>query len=136
LVQQGDRAVADQHDCWQRMTEFLSRELGVSVDSLPTPGAWSCTGLTIGALSLRLNVLTLDQIDVIIDQQATDGKRFGEIAMAQGFLSPTQVDRLLLLQRLHWAIEQTERLFVMDRIDLPKMTELLHRFIATGAFDG
>jgi hypothetical protein len=127
--------VAEQHDCWQRMTEFLSRELGVPAASLPTPGAWSCTGLTIGALSLRLNVLTLDQIDVIIDQQATDGKRFGEIASAQGFLNDAQVERLLVLQRLHWAIEQAERLFIMERVDLAHMTALLHAFVASGAFE-
>ena len=127
--------MSEQDECWARMTAFLSGELGVPKDALPTPGAWSCTGLTIGALALRLNVLTLDQIDVIIDHQATDGHRFGQIAVACGYLSETQVESLLVLQRLHWAIEATERLFIQGEIDLARLAGLLDRFVGSGGLE-
>jgi hypothetical protein len=114
----------------QQLAAFLARELGVAVDTLPRPGPWSRSGLTIGALSLRLDALTLENIDAIIEQQAREPKLFGELAVKLGFLSADEVARLLQIQQLHWALELGEMLVLEGLIDLPKLAELLARFLA------
>ena len=114
----------------QQLAAFLARELGVAVDTLPRPGPWSRSGLTIGALSLRLDALTLENIDAIIEQQAREPKLFGELAVKLGFLSAEEVARLLEIQQMHWALELGEMLVLAGLIDLPKLAELLARFLA------
>jgi hypothetical protein len=114
----------------EQLAAFLARELGVAVDSLPRPGPWSRSGLTIGALSLRLDALTLENIDAIIEQQAREPKLFGELAVKLGFLSTEEVARLLEIQQMHWALELGEMLVLAGLIDLPRLAELLARFLA------
>ena len=114
----------------EQLAAFLARELGVPRDSLPRPGPWSRSGLTIGALSLRLDALTLENIDAIIEQQAREPKLFGELAVKLGFLSAQKIERLLQIQQLHWALEIGEMLVLASMIDLPRLVELLGRFLA------
>ena len=114
----------------EKLAAFLAREIGVAVDALPRPGPWSRSGLTIGALSLRLDALTLENIDAIIEQQAREPKRFGELAVRLGFLSENEVARLLAIQQMHWALELGEMLVLAGLIDLPRLIELLARFLA------
>lgn len=114
----------------EKLAAFLAREIGVAVDTLPRPGPWSRSGLTIGALSLRLDALTLENIDAIIEQQAREPKLFGELAVKLGFLSADEVARLLAIQQMHWALELGEMLVLAGLIDLPKLVELLARFLA------
>ena len=114
----------------EQLAAFFARELGVAVESLPRPGPWSRSGLTIGALSLRLDALTLENIDAIIEQQAREPKLFGELAVKLGFLSADEVARLLEIQQMHWALELGEMLVLAGLIDLPKLAELLARFLA------
>jgi hypothetical protein len=114
----------------EQLAAFIARDLGVEVSSLPRPGPWSRSGLTIGALSLRLDVLTLENIDAIIEQQAREPKLFGELAVQLNFVTREQVDRLLQIQQMHWALEVGEMLVLAGIIDLPKLAELLARFLA------
>ena len=116
-------------DLCEQLAEFLAAELGLARDALPRPGPWSRSGLTIGALSLRLDALNLEQIDAIIDRQELTPKLFGELAVELGFLSPEVVRRLLHLQKVHWALEFGEMLVLAEIIDLPDMLSLLARFI-------
>ncbi len=99
------------------------------------PGPWSRSGLTIGALSLRLSALNLEQIDAIIDRQELTPKLFGEIAIELGFLSRETVRRMLHLQKLHWALEFGELLVLQSRIDLPQMVHLVARFLESANLD-
>jgi hypothetical protein len=113
-----------------QLAAFIARDLGVQLDKLPRPGPWSRSGLTIGALSLRLDVLTLENIDAIIEQQAREPKLFGELAVQLGFVSREEVERLLQIQQMHWALEVGEMLVLAGMIDLPKLADLLARFLA------
>jgi hypothetical protein len=114
----------------EKLAAFLARELGVGVETLPRPGPWSRSGLTIGALSLRLDALTLESIDAIVEQQAREPKMFGELAVRLGFLTTAQVARLLEIQQMHWALEIGEMLVLAGMLDLPRLIALLARFLA------
>ena len=127
--------MAQQTDLSQRLAEFMARELGIAPEDLPRPGPWSRSGLTIGALSLRLNALNLEQIDSIIDRQELTPKLFGEIAVELGFVSRDEVRRLLHLQKLHWALEFGELLVLQGAVELPRMILLLARFLETCDLD-
>lgn len=107
---------------------FLAERLGLSIDDLPQPGIWAQSGNTIGAIALRMNLLTIDQVDDIINAQETESKLFGQIAIELGFIDKDELDRLLELQRFHWSFELGELLFVRGDVDLPKLLEFYVQF--------
>jgi len=127
--------VSDHSDFCKHMAGFMADQLGLAPDDLPTPGPWSRSGLTIGALSLRLSALSLEQIDAIIDRQELTPKLFGEIAIELGFLDRAVVDRLLLLQKLHWALEFGELLVLAGHVELPKMVHMVACYLETADLD-
>jgi len=118
-------------DFYEQLSRFMADSLGLSQEELPRPGPWSRSGLTIGALSLRLSVLDLDQIDRIIDRQELTPKLFGELAIELGFATRDTVERLLLLQKFHWALEFGELLVLARKVELPRMVQLVGRFLET-----
>lgn len=107
---------------------FLAERLGVSIEELPQPGIWAQSGNTIGAIALRMNRLTIDQVDDIINAQETESKLFGQIAIELGFIDKPELDRLLELQRFHWSFELGELVFVRGDVDLPKLLEFYVQF--------
>ena len=52
----------------------------------------------IGKLALSARKLTMKQVFQILEQQAIDGKLFGEIAVDKGFLTEIDVEQLLAAQ--------------------------------------
>jgi hypothetical protein len=119
-----DRAISTR----DALAGYLAAELGLSKEDLPPPGSWSECGQTIGALALRLNALTIEQIDGIIDFQSQERMLFGEIAAHLGYLTETEVARLLELQEFHRALELGELLVLAGRIDVPQLCALLAGF--------
>jgi type IV pilus assembly protein PilB len=52
----------------------------------------------LGALLLRDGALTVDQLEQALDEKASSGKRLGEILVDRGYVTPTQVCRVLAEQ--------------------------------------
>jgi hypothetical protein len=121
--------VMDDSELPDELTTFIARELGVQASELPKPGIWSQSGNTIGALALRMNSLTFDQIDDIIEAQEGEPKLFGEIAIELEHLGPHEVAQLLELQRFHRGFEQGELVFMSGALDLSSLLELYARFL-------
>ena len=114
------------------VARFLADELDVPFESLSRAGEWAQAGQTIGALGLRLGLLTLDKIDEIVETQQDTRRLFGQIAIDLDILSQAQVERLLLIQEFHAALEVGERLVVNGTLDIPKLLELLTDFFQAG----
>ena len=110
------------------LLELLAERLGIEPAQLPTPGNWAGSGNTIGALALRLGVLTLDQVEQAVDLQASDGKLFGEIVRALGYCTESDIDRLLALQRLHRCLDQAATLVMSGQLDMVELLEALAAF--------
>ena len=110
--------------------EFLQERLHLEETEIPQAGEWSNVGNTVGALSLRLNLLTVDQIDRILEVQESDsrGKRFGELAVELEFLTQPQADRLLQIQKLNKRLERGEELVLSGKVEMESLVELLHEF--------
>ena len=53
--------------------EFLKSHLSLTEEELPEPGEWADAGNTIGMLSLRMGLLTVEQIDHILELQEQEG---------------------------------------------------------------
>lgn len=100
----------------QQAAKHFAEQLNLEVGDLPRPGAWTQTGLTIGAIALRMNALSMRQIDEIVDSQAHGHRLFGEIGVELGILRRDQVERLLELQALHQVLELGELLFMEGKI--------------------
>ena len=113
----------------KEISECVAARLGIAVSDLPQPGIWAQSGNTIGALALRVNLLTIDQVDEIINAQETSRKLFGEIAIELGFVQKSDVDRLLELQRFYWIFEIGELVYLRRDADLPELLELYAEFI-------
>lgn len=111
--------------------DFLQSEPGLNFEQRPAPGEWSNVGNTIGALALRLNLLSPEQILQIVDLQEIeqDERLFGELAVDLGYLTTAQVDRLLEIQRLHRNLELAEQLVVSGTMDLSTLVGGLDRYL-------
>ena len=109
--------------------EFLVQKLEIAAPQVPPAGSFSGTGNTIGALAMRLNVLSLDQIDAVLDRQEHDKQLFGQIAIQLGFATEEQVDRLIEIQRLHQCLEVGELLFLRGGTDLPALLNCLGEYV-------
>ena len=49
----------------------------------------------LGALLLRDGALSVEQLEQALQDKETSGKRLGEILVDNGFVTPTQVSRVL-----------------------------------------
>jgi hypothetical protein len=116
---------------------YLRTRLGLNGSDVPEPGEWADAGNTIGMLALRMNLLTVEQIDQILELQEKEGsvRRFGELAEALGLLSHRQVSRLLAIQALNRELELGERFVLSGRMEVSELVRHLHEFV-NGAGDG
>jgi len=119
----------------KELGNFIAERIGVDADGLPQSNGWAGSGNSIGALALRLGVLTLDQIEQVIDLQVSDGQLFGELAKHLGFCSEDDVDRLLALQRLHRCLDQAALLVIDGSLDVPDLLRHLADFAASGGIE-
>ena len=55
---------------------------------------------TLGAIALKVGVLTMEQIDALLEEQAHEHKLFGQVAIEREFLTSEQVERLWGIQEL------------------------------------
>jgi hypothetical protein len=115
-------------------TEFLQTQLGLQDHEVPVPGEWANVGNTTGALALRLGLLTVEQIDHILESQETNahGKFFGEIAVELGFVEQVQIERLLDIQLLNRRLELGEQLVLSGRTDMQSLLGNLQEFQLQG----
>jgi hypothetical protein len=114
--------------------DFLIDRLELSERELPVPGDWADAGNTIGMLALRMNLLSVDQIDRILELQESEGnsRRFGEVAESLKLLTHTQVARLLDVQTLNRELELGERLVMEGRLEIGDLIQQLSDFINGG----
>lgn len=110
------------------LSDFLAERLEIDPASLPAPSRWAGSGNTIGALALRLGVLTLDQVEQAVDLQASDGQLLGEIVRALGYCTDVDIERLLALQRLHRCLDQAALLVMSGQMDMVELLEALAAF--------
>jgi hypothetical protein len=113
--------------------EFLKTRLRLTEEELPEPGEWADAGNTIGMLALRMGLLSVEQIDHILETQEQEGnvRRFGELAEALGLLSHSQVSRLLSVQSLNRELELGERLVLSGRLEIGELIRHLNDFVNT-----
>ncbi len=111
-------------------TEFLQSQLELAENEVPEPGEWANVGNTTGALALRLGLLTVEQIDQVLETQENDqqGKFFGEIAVELGYVQQEEIDRLLQLQQLNRRLELGEQLVLSGRTDIATLLTTLQEF--------
>ncbi len=59
--------------------EYLKARIQLTDAELPEAGEWSDAGNTIGMLALRMNLLSVEQIDGVLEIQEREGnvRRFG-----------------------------------------------------------
>ena len=94
-------------------------------DQRPVSNEWSRVGNTIGALALRLNLMSADQVDKLLETQEACGGYFGELAVAAGYLTPGQVCQLLEIQSVHDQLFLSEQLVLQGKLDLATLFEKL-----------
>jgi hypothetical protein len=111
--------------------DFLTERLHLAEHDLPVPGDWADAGNTIGMLALRMNLLSVEQIDQILELQEHEGnvRRFGELAESLDMLSHEQVNRLLEVQTLNRELELGERLVLEGRLEIGDLVRHLSNFI-------
>ena len=117
--------------CTEAFTKFLIDQGVVTADGSQHSSDWAGTGNTIGAIALRLGLLTLDHIDRILSVQEKERRLFGQIAVAEEILSEEQIDRLLAVQRMHHCVEHVEMLAMHEGVEVKLLLAKLAAFYET-----
>ena len=113
---------------------FLKDRLKLEAGEMPVPGEWLYMANTIGAIALRSNVLSLEQLECILDKQEelqdADGehKLFGQLAIELDYLTPHEVDRLLELQQLNIQLSLAGQLVLADSLELESLLDIMREF--------
>ncbi len=113
--------------------DFLTGKLGLENYECPKPGQWSRVGSTIGALALKLNLMTETDVDKVLEMQDVEGGYFGELAVIAGCISHDHVRALLEIQHLHDQLQLGEQLVVDGKLDLSTLIRSLSDFQMTQA---
>ena len=119
---------ATQHESF---VDFLASRIGLDPSAFPEPGEWDDAGNTIGMLALRMNLLTVEEIDQVLELQESEGnrRRFGELAESLGLLTQAQISRLLAVQALNRELERGERLVISGQLDIRRLVALLSEHV-------
>ena len=121
---------------------FLKDRLKLEEGEIPVPGAWLYLANTIGAIALRSNVLSLEQLECILDKQEEmqnpdeQHKFFGQLAIELGYLTRHEVDRLLTLQQLNIQLSLAGQLVLGDRLDLDTLLDIMREYLLVQSRNG
>jgi hypothetical protein len=113
---------------------FLKDRLKLEAGEMPVPGEWLYMANTIGAITLRSNVLSLEQLGSILDKQEEmqdsdeEHKLFGQLAIGLGFLTQYEVDRLLELQQINIQLSLAGQLVLADSLDLESLLDIMREY--------
>lgn len=110
--------------------EYLTKSLGLAEHEVPRPGQWSSISNTLGAMALRLNLLTAEQVDRILEiqEEGSQRRRFGEMAVQEGLMTTEQVNLLLEIQHANKRLELGEQLVISGKLDVPELFRCLADF--------
>jgi|CXWL01.1.fsa_nt_gi hypothetical protein len=64
----------------------------------------------IGSIAFKYGIITSGDIDMILDEQRKNHRRFGEIAIEMGIFTKPQLKSLLKVQEMRAAVETAEAL--------------------------
>jgi hypothetical protein len=118
----------------REFVEYLADTLGLEAQDRPQKSEWSRVGNTIGVLTLRMNLMSVAEVDRVLEIQDSQGGYFGEIAVKNRYLTSEQVNRLLEIQQLHDQLDLVEQWVIEGKLDIPS---LINRFSAfLGRRDG
>ncbi|MDR4503749.1 MAG: hypothetical protein MRK01_03025 [Candidatus Scalindua sp.] len=120
--------MSDKNFCDDHFKEFLARKLGIERSKIPNPGIWFGTGETYAALSLKLDLLTTEKIDVILKEEQEQKLLFGEAAIKLGFIRSEQSEILLQLQLLHRNLALLEMMVLNNQIKLEDIWKILSEY--------
>jgi hypothetical protein len=113
----------------EALLEFVAAEGIVPRDRLKAVASLlRGTPEQIGSIAFSYGLLTGADIDLILDEQRTNYRPFGEIAISKGLLTREQV--LLGVQRLRAATEVAEALVLSGLCSMEEVMSQLSRFLA------
>ena len=115
--------------CVKSFGDFLGDRLGLSEEELPRAGQWSGSGNAIGSLSLRLGLLTLEQVGRTVDMHISEARPFGETAVALGYMTEHHVKRVLQLQRFYRCLDLGGILMMQGKLELQSLLRLIAEFL-------
>jgi hypothetical protein len=84
----------------------------------------------IGSIAFGYGMITGADIDTILDEQRTDYRQFGEIAIAKRLLTREQVEILLGIQLIRAATEIGEALVLAGICSMERIMPLLGQFLS------
>lgn len=118
--------------------KFLKNRLKLEDEKLPVPGEWSNMANTIGAIAVRSGLLSLEQIESILDVQELEEehKSFGQIAIGLGHLTRLEVDRLLAMQELNRQLSLASQLMLRGVLDIPSLLSILREYSVANSHAG
>ncbi len=112
--------------------KFVAETLALAPSELPDVSKVNDAGNTFGAICVRLGLLTIPEIEDILEAQKNDrGRRFGEIAVELGLITERQIDGVLHLQVFYRSFEQAALLVVDGRLEMERLGQLWAAYAAS-----
>lgn len=112
---------------------FVANRLNLDPSQLPDATELNDAGNTFGAICVRLGLMTVFDIEEILDRQKNARHlRFGEIAVQMGCMTERQVQGVLGLQSFYRSFEQGTLLVMAGHLEMRRLVELWTEFAAQG----
>ena len=113
----------------EQLLKLLTLDPGQSLSS----AKWAGTGNTIGALALRLGLMTIDQIEHVLEYQSKNPELFGHIATNLDYLNESQVEKIVELQKVHHLLEVAEQYYLHSNVPLIDLLNLTTQYYSQHA---
>jgi hypothetical protein len=108
-----------------KFVTYISHKLSLSDAEVISFGSWGGAS-TLGALTLKLNILDMEKINTLLDSQEETGQLFGDLAVEMGFLNESQIKNLLEIQKGSRRAEILQYLLLTERVSV----EEYHQYIS------
>ncbi len=118
-------AIENKINYYEHFTEFVAIKLGIGRSTIPKPSSWSESGNTVGALALKLGVLTTEAIDRVLIEQQEQSLKFIEASISLGLMNRKQSEQILHIQLLHKNQTLLEMMLLNDQINIEDIWKIL-----------
>ncbi len=118
-----DKTYFDEH-----FKEFLVKNWGSDRASIPSPSVQFAIDETYGQLSLKMDLLTMENIHTILKEKDEQNPKFGEKAIKLGFINREQSEKILQFQLSHRNLNLLEKMVLKKQLKQKDVWKILSEY--------
>ncbi|TDE63122.1 MAG: hypothetical protein D8M57_19980 [Candidatus Scalindua sp. AMX11] len=118
-----DKAYYDEH-----FKEFLVNNWGFDKTSIPSPSLQFSIDETFGQISLKMDLLTMENIHTILKERHAANPKFGEKAVTMGYINREQSEKILQFQLSHRNLNLLEKMVLNKQLKQKDIWKIMSEY--------